>query len=793
MQRSYDLSLGRKLIDTAAMFVVAVASMVLLIYVSFGEAKRTYEKFQIEKLIAQGQVVQSSIETFVRPGLPIQQFVGFVQLAEPMVKADPLIDAISAYNSENEQVFTSGETRTYLLKNAEASYKLGEEGAEVRRTGELLQVQLPLRNRFEQVGMLVLSVPNAKISERVQEAFKPLVIAAILGCVLFAVLVFVTASSPSASARARWVAGGFAATFIITSVFVVSTLVDVYSQGAQARAKSLADSLGQRLDDLVAYNVNFDDVTGIIKLFGDYKRLNPDLRSAALIVDGKVRAHPDPDRRGSDWDSVADDYEYTVVISPADAVRVVEIKVALPRNIVFKQVVRSIKNAAALFVASGFFAVIFMGLARSLQNLAQSRGNNWSLEEESATINLVKPVFFLAVFAEHLSYAFLPNTMQSLALAAKLSPAFAAVPFVVYYTAFALSLIPAGYLERGIGPRALILAGLALAGGGLAMLALPIDFWLAVAARVLAGIGQGALFIGVQAYVLANSSSEYRTRAGSAIVFGYQAGMIAGMAIGSLLVSYMDAPGVFYLGAAVAISTALYAVFVLPLNVTAAEKSAALTSAATDMFRMIRDKTFARTIFLVGMPAKAVLTGVVLFGLPLLLAQQDFVREDIGQITMIYAGAVIVASHYASARADRSQNTETIVFFGTCMTAVGLIVMSVAGFINWNTSSMTGVIVIVLGAVIVGFAHGFINAPIVTHVTNTPAAEQVGMMGAAATYRLMERAGHVLGPMLVGQIFMYFGQSWQVLGGMAIVIFVFGALFLSPGGQQTRTEEQQHG
>ncbi|MGL4810449.1 MAG: MFS transporter, partial [Beijerinckiaceae bacterium] len=318
------------------------------------------------------------------------------------------------------------------------------------------------------------------------------------------------------------------------------------------------------------------------------------------------------------------------------------------------------------------------------------------------------------------------------------------------------------------------------------------DFWSIFAARALAGVGQGTLFIGVQAYVLANSSPEYRTRAGSSIVFGFQAGMIAGMAIGSLLVSYLDAAGVFYLGASVAGITAFYAMLVLPLTVTGHEKSAALSSAAGDLIRMLRDKTFARTIFLVGMPAKGILTGVILFGLPLLLARQGFVREDIGQITMIYAGAVIIASHYASARADKRKNTETIVFQGVCMTALGLIIMAMAGFVNWAAHGVTGVILIVAGAIVVGFAHGFINAPIVTHVTHTHAADDVGMIGAAAAYRLMERVGHVLGPLAMGQIFLYFGQSWQVLGGLAILIFLFGALFLSPGDHATRTEENQH-
>ena len=62
----------RRGIDALAMLIVAMMSVVLLVYVAFGEAKRTFEQFQIEKLVAQGQIVQSSVESFVRPGFPMQ-------------------------------------------------------------------------------------------------------------------------------------------------------------------------------------------------------------------------------------------------------------------------------------------------------------------------------------------------------------------------------------------------------------------------------------------------------------------------------------------------------------------------------------------------------------------------------------------------------------------------------------------------------------------------------------------------------------------------------------------------
>ena len=52
------------------------------------------------------------------------------------------------------------------------------------------------------------------------------------------------------------------------------------------------------------------------------------------------------------------------------------------------------------------------------------------------------------------------------------------------------------------------------------------------------------LFIGIQAYILAVASPEKKTQGNAIIVFGFQGGMISGMAIGSLLVNYLHPQGV---------------------------------------------------------------------------------------------------------------------------------------------------------------------------------------------------------------------------------------------------------
>ena len=169
-----NLSRGRRFADAAAMFVVAATSLFILVYIAFGEARRNYERFQVEKLVSQGSIAQSVMETFVRPGLPMHQFVGFAPMTESLVEADPLIDNIAAYDATGQRIFTTAGGNAIRLLPAELARKAHDGVSEVRQTNELLQVVLPIKNRFEVVGSLVLSSPRGKIVAKVEEAFAPL-------------------------------------------------------------------------------------------------------------------------------------------------------------------------------------------------------------------------------------------------------------------------------------------------------------------------------------------------------------------------------------------------------------------------------------------------------------------------------------------------------------------------------------------------------------------------------------------------------------------------------------------
>ncbi len=789
-----EASFRKRALDALTMLLVSGLSLVLLMYIGFGEAQRTYQQFYLDKLVAQARVVQNTMEAYLRPGLPLKQFVGFARLTEPILESDPAVAAMTTFDFNGAPVFSSGSATAALLDKAPRMAQ-GDPGYELRESPAEYQIVLPLRNKFETVGRLAVIMPRAVVEERVAEGFRPLLAVALGLSLLFALFVFF--GVPKArSLRVPWLQMAYAMTFLTMAAAVIWTLVSLYSDGAQVKAKALADSLGQRLSDLVAFNIDIGEIGGLDRTFGDYIRLNPDISAAGLTVDGRVVIHTDPDQVGRPWRSSRSTYEYVVDLTPPGSPREIRVAVALPTALIYRQIARSVKNFAALFVASALFAGLFLQLAGSVKQGAQAPEAPPDPVErrrhQSLALNLLKPVFFAAVFLEHLNYAFLPQFVYQVVEAAGLSAGFASAPFIAFYLCFALALVPAGHFAQHHSPRPLMYLGMLLAGGGLLLLASDGGFGLVVAARALSGAGQGMLFIGVQSYILAMAPPDRRTQGAAIIVFGFQGGMIAGMAIGSLLVTYMGPAGVFLLSGVIAFSLSVYALTLVPAvpreEVQEAPIALSPGQVLANIGKVLRCLDFLKTMLLIGIPAKAVLTGVIIFALPLLLSQYRYAQEDIGQIIMVYAAGVVVASLFAARVVDRTGRTQGVLFFGAIVGGLGLFLIGLIGWLPGAAGvggSLLVTLILVVGVATIGIAHGLINAPVVTHVADSRLAARVGASSLTATYRFLERLGHIAGPMIVAQLFLIGGQGTQVLLWLGSAVLAFGILFalLSPPGQ----------
>ena len=204
---------------------------------------------------------------------------------------------MGVYDTSGHQLFLAVDKTNPKLPEPSAAIKHVKQDVELDRGETHFQLVLPLRNRFETVGSLVVMSPTKLLTNRINAAFEPLLYLVLGLSAVFAIVVWIAAPY-LARTRVPWLQIGYAVTFLIMAAAVVATLVALYTDGVQGKAKASALALAQRLSDIVEFNLRFRDFDGIDKVFSDYRRLNPEISEAALIIDKSIQISTDPGKLG---------------------------------------------------------------------------------------------------------------------------------------------------------------------------------------------------------------------------------------------------------------------------------------------------------------------------------------------------------------------------------------------------------------------------------------------------------------------------------------------------------------
>ena len=91
---------------------------------------------------------------------------------------------------------------------------------------------------------------------------------------------------------------------------------------------------------------------------------------------------------------------------------------------------------------------------------------------------------------------------------------------------------------------------------------------------------------------------------------------------------------------------------------------------------------------------------------------------------------------------------------------------------------------LIVGVLAVGLGHGAINAPVVTYVAHSRLAKTMGVVTTTSVYRVLERVGHVVGPMVVGQLLLLSGHSVVAVGWIGAALLFLTIVFQA--GLQSR-------
>ncbi len=162
------------------------------------------------------------------------------------------------------------------------------------------------------------------------------------------------------------------------------------------------------------------------------------------------------------------------------------------------------------------------------------------------------------------------------------------------------------------------------------------------------------------------------------------------------------------------------------------------------------------------------------------MASRNFYKEDIGQVIMLYSFGVLFANIYSSRVVDKIKKTRPILFLGNIGSGFGLIMI---GFVSlypviFQNVLILPILLLVLGTFILGLSHGFINAPIITHITESKSAGIVGKNSIISIHRSLERIGQLFGPIIITSLLFIKDFKINVYLLIGSILIIFGLLFL---------------
>jgi len=688
--------------------LLVVLSLSLIFVVGYAQALKSYQQQSRDAVVAQTDAARMGIEQILSSGVPLHDIAGLEKVLAPIAQSDSSVVDIR---------LISGEQELYRYTNSEFEGSV---------------ISIGLNNKFTQVGQLEIVLSDAKVQREISERFEPMMW---LVAILVALFVFMVLKAHNRKIYFT----AFGVVFLAMALSVMLLVGALYKSGLESKANSMASIVTQRLAPVLVWGIDPQRVSGMDDMLSSFRQSNKEVAGIVVERHSKVIADSQAQKALMSVKGMA---EFPIVDKRGN-----QVTIAFHPKALLSQLLRILKNFAILFAGCAFICFAFIRLLSRSES--QTHGE--------MVLAQVKPLLLVTVLMEALMAPVLPQYLTQVALDNGGSAAWSSYFFTLYFVGFAATLLPASRLIEMFDIRRVLSAGVLLSSLGCALLAFDSHLASVLLARFVSGVGQAMIFIAVQGYILRFSDQSNKTQAAGIIVFCFNAGFISGAAIGALLADTLGLHGIFALSALIGGLMLLFSLLLPSMAATCTGDTSLLDNIQTmtqESAKLIRVPAFMRTMLLVGMPTKMMLTGVVSFAVPLLLSEKGIAKESIGQVLMAYAFAVLFVSGRVAPLIDKFGSSKWALCLGNAVAALSLVVLGTAFSLAEADFVVTLATVSML---VMGVAHGLINAPVVTHVVSATSEHNANSV--AATYRFLERFGHVAGAVVVGQLLTLLGNQ----------------------------------
>ncbi len=417
------------------------------------------------------------------------------------------------------------------------------------------------------------------------------------------------------------------------------------------------------------------------------------------------------------------------------------------------------------------FEVLLLIVHLSLEKAKSMRWSATSVQARPVNLAYLRLPVFLFCLSEELSRPFMPIYAQSLAQASSwISPELAvSLPITLFMLTWAVSQPLGARLSSRVGRWQSFALAAPLAAVGLAATAFAQDLQSLLFWRCVTALGYGMALIAAQGVVVEHTAVHNRARGLALFIGALLAAGVCGPVIGGIVADQMGGRATLLLGALMALLAAgMLFVFVGRRVVSSGPIIPTGTGSTFSpaAWRMLRNPHFTGMMLLSAMPAKVAATGVLFCLAPLMLAETGATSAEIGRVQMMYFLAFIVVSPLAAAWSDRLQMRRGFIVtggIGTLFALLPLLFLPDA----WGAPLAIGLF---------GAMQALISAPQLTLVSQI--APRVGMTEIAAIgwYRLSERLGGALGP-LIAIALVVVGSYREAMIGVGLLSGIGALLF----------------
>ena len=404
-----------------------------------------------------------------------------------------------------------------------------------------------------------------------------------------------------------------------------------------------------------------------------------------------------------------------------------------------------------------------------------------SISDET-NLNRIRAPLFAFILAEEMTRSYLPTYVNQLLVDIPgISPQVViGLPIMLFMLIVALGQPYLGSWSERVGRRNAMLVGAAVATVGFFATALAFNLYDLLLWRSLCALGYAMVFVAAQGYVLDRTGQANRAQGFALFIGAIMVATVCGPSIGGILADNIGFRAAFAVSAVMAFVSIL-AILKLPrVEVKPPSARPSRAPRMREIMALVFNKRFMTLTGLAAMPAKIILTGVCFYLVPLYIVSIGNTSAMAGRMLMVYAVMMVMIVPLSASFSDASVRRDRYV-------SVGLMISGLSGLLLLISDSF----LVLFGVVFLLGLGQALSIAAQSALVAEHCQEEIRIYGNDAVYgvyRLLERLGNALGPLIASILVVLWGYQGAFIAISALVLFCGIAFTIATRGEEWAPE-----